>query len=287
MKYRPRVFHTLHQFRAWVDGRECTSSHSSEGRNDNGDKSWVHYATWDEAQKAAQFGSPHHYERVSELKKRVESLIPDLLVTEEALFWDVAPGLGFDIGRAIEGEPEVWFSFRERSVDEVSLVVDGCFHCNIGAAEIERMGAAAAVLIEALQSHGIGVRAWKVFVAKGNSGLGAAHAVCVQQPDSPLDTDAMGYYMASSDFFRRQLFDAWDHEDTDVRDSLSWSLGRPAPVSSVLDEAQFSPWRIAFGDSAIVVPNDCLQQEFGDDEKAAAWVMKNLATITGEQVCPA
>ena len=292
------------------EGREITTEPIGTWDKRPSREGWVHYATWEEAEHAGREGSAYHRGRVLDLKDRIMDELPDAVSRMSEMVWDVAPGIGFDIARAIEGEPEVWFDLRDKPTDELLIVLDGAFGCGVDAERMERSGAAVAALVEILQGRGIGVtvkkaygivsthRAWRDVKKKGlEQQHGAAERVfkkgsnnsalltmfTVQQPDSPMDLDALAFWLGSSDAFRRWHFRHLDHVATEARKDVGGGLGYAR---------NFDELKVAFpaaqtmleGKEYLYLSADTLgaSPAFNTDEGAAKWLQEQVLKYVGE-----
>lgn len=305
-------FNTLDAYMNVIE-REGREAHQNSGWQRGGGGSWTHYL-WEEALQAGEMGSAWHRERVLEIKKRISETCPDATMSDATMIWDVAPGMGFDMGRAIEGEPEVWFDLQDKPTDELLVVVDGAYSAATHSERIERAGAAVAALVEVLQARGIGVTVKKAYgivsdrhpwrqkvdtiadtskrqaVAERLYGTKTGRSavlsmITVQQPDSPMDLDALAYWLASSDAFRVQHFRHLDCLAEEAVRDIGTGLGYPINFEDVrwaFPEAQ----TMLSGKDYLYLSAEFTgtSEVFASDESAAEWLQTQITKHTkGEQ----
>lgn len=254
---------------------------------------WTKYE-WEESQQAARTGSTYHRERVIAMRNKLIDKLPTLSDHATDVTWDVAPGLAFDMARVLEDTPEQWFSFAQRDTDELTIVFNGTVSCGVEASTVERAGAAVAALADILQSRGIGVRVIRADCFASHTRINSdpdappptlaectrkygrhvifTTAVTVQQPDSPVDPDALAYWIGSSDSFRRQGFRAVEVDTDPNMEQIYCGYGYPASLPAILP--LFPALRDTMGASPLVISNDQIPS-FKNDSRALEWLETN------------
>lgn len=184
----------------------CNSSH-------DGDAYFTGTNSWADAVKLARDGWPQGTERVNAISRRLEAKVLHRIVREDTRY-DVE-GMGFDVARYLDGEPEHWVQPEESTFAvegqrhvkiEVSMMCSGGISADI----IMRRGAAIAALVELLEYSGQRVELWLTSANAGHNGhLGnPVHVthIRVKAYDQPLDPARVAFALVHPSTFRRFMF---------------------------------------------------------------------------------
>jgi len=176
-----------------------------------GREKFTRTSSWEEALGLAENGWQEGEARVKSISQRIETAVLPGIEREDVNF-DVE-GMGFDIARFVEGEPEHWLRIEETTLDAHHKHVRVVYNCSASAGVksevIEARGAAAAALIEALEYAGVRVELVVVWAVSGRYFEGPRGAPLVMQTirvkpyDQPLDLARIAFACAHPSMLRR------------------------------------------------------------------------------------
>ena len=164
---------------------------------------------WSEAYGFASQGWPEGAAKAAEISQEIQDVLGHL-IEQERISYDVE-GATFDVARLCQGEPEHWATFTPSMVQGISrryvaITVSMGASCAVGAAEIERRGAAISSLILLLERAGIRVQLTAGFYSQGAYGHLLDLEVLLKGYGDSLDIDRMAFVLGHASSLRRILF---------------------------------------------------------------------------------
>lgn len=167
-------------------------------------KNWLPGDEWSggtlpEIIKLARLGWPEgkkHMERFSaKITDRVQASLP-----QQSQFWDTS-GLDFDMGMAINGEPECWYDFAPKEeMKFIRIGVNGFFSAGVGNEVITMRGGAICALVDALEMMNYRVELDVIQAASDNGGY--ASRVRIKNFSDALDIDRLAFVTTHRAMFR-------------------------------------------------------------------------------------
>lgn len=246
------------------------SSHE-QGRGD-----WHGTDTWGEALKLARDGYKEGTERVRNIARRLETRIIHRIVREDVRY-DVE-GMGFDIARYLDGEPEHWVqpeesTFAVEGQRHVKIEVSVSVSCGIGTETIARRGAAIAAAVELLEFAGTRVELWTVDAGSGRTANGEANFIArtrVKAYDQPLDMSRVAFALVNAANTRRLHFalqESTRHEICVGKGigTHAGAYGYPTDAPKHDDTSVYLP-AMVYGDP-----------RWASEDSAEAWILSMLA----------
>lgn len=168
--------------------------------------------SWDETLKALVSGSPELGNKVIELS---DAITGDLVKVENTgeFYYDLDPGDCMDIGKYMQGEPEVWFqqTTGERPAIEVKIAVNLCLSGCIEDEVIIRRGAAVMALIDALKRRKYAVKVIPYYQVKEDGySMHSNDGDCITTIEidtrNDFSRDALAFILCNPGFCRRIIF---------------------------------------------------------------------------------
>lgn len=238
---------------------------NSSRRNERG-RSWSGTDTFEEALRLAREGWPEGEAMVRSIASRLEASMINKIVRED---WNYeVEGMGFDVARYIEGEPEHWYAVEETQLEgphrNVRIVMNLAASSGVAAEILAARGAAVAALVELLEYAGIRCEVWTVMAASG-----VYEAYCKVKPyDQPLEPSRIAFALANPANFRRLHFALIEATPPAVNDWLSFGYGTPTNGTDVQE-------------GNVVVPEAMYGQvQWESPERAIAWI-KDILVAQG------
>lgn len=217
-------FATWGDFLEFVDGEPLPGSDCSSQRSSYDFTGTESFA---EARKLAQHGWTEGTERVRSIVRRLEARLLHRIVREDVNY-DVE-GMGFDVARYIEGEPEHWVRLEESTMQEdshrhVKVIVHGGALGDVSTETMLAKGAVAAALVELLEFAGHNVELHHVAAVEKKRGAGLYFAswIRLKAYDQPLDMDRVAFALAHPSMHRRLTFKVRERCDAAL---TQWSYG--------------------------------------------------------------
>lgn len=176
---------------------EKRASESSNG-------TWAGTDTFKQALTLARDGWQNEAHKINQLSSPIIERITSL-VERSSIIYDVE-GIGIDVARYLDGEPECWQRWDTQYVESqgtrhVHIVFNVAVSAGIDTEVIRARGAAVAALIESLEYSGARVR---LDVALGY-GKWEAY-INIKAADQPLDVPRMAYALGNPSMLRRLCF---------------------------------------------------------------------------------
>lgn len=268
MAYR-RHWDTLDEYLE-LSGRE--ESPLGGGRRDRAsrttDSSFAGTRSYAEAADLARNGWPEGAERIERLAARMRERIGRQLAEIEtpALDHDVA-GFMPDVGAYLAGEPDAMLTWEPRVEPKptVSILVHTGMLAMTSLAAYERRGAAAAALVDLLESSG--VRCEVVgFHAVGATGAleHSAWSVTIKRPDMPLDLDRLAFLLAHPSSHRRINFGVREQTIEEAGDWPAHGYGHTEDLFAEEQDGHIYIGALSYGAA------------FGSDAEADEWILEQL-----------
>lgn len=244
--------------------------YDSEGDDDDyGSKKdcWHGTHNFGDAMKLAREGWAEGVEMIEKLAAGLETMTGEMVRKPEIL-WDVQGDFA-DAGLYATGVPECMGSFTEVEIVDgkgkiVKILMNLSVSYGVDTKTIMRRGAAAAALIDALETAG---RSCELEIAAGSEGGNKEMMtiVPVKHAGEPLELDRLAFLLAHPSSFRRLFFSAWEHEPKDIRHAIGIKPGHG--YGSCLNHADEK--------ATVVVPTLDLRTH-PTDESLLEWVKSEL-----------
>jgi len=268
-------FETLDEMTAFADENKHPASKSSSRTNGDGD--WNGANDWPTAMRYARDGWREGTDLVYKMRDEMGLTdISDLIGESEVIMPDVMGG-AVDLDRYLEGEPECMLYVDEIVADNpriMDVYVNAAASWQVSREELERRGAATAVIVDALE--GLNIRC-EIIMLDMNSWCPQAYLgdpektsperggsiirTVVKRAHEPLDLDRIAYALVNAGFLRRHCFAV--HE---TQPDVPGGYGMPWMVTS--EEVE--------GEHVMVPTMMGRRAEWASDEAAIEWIRKCL-----------
>tara|TARA_R110002020_G_scaffold265840_1_gene480630 strand:+ start:62 stop:919 length:858 start_codon:yes stop_codon:yes gene_type:complete len=174
---------------------------------------WDMGADWDETLRLARDGWAKGLKRITDKRELLE--IPES--SDKSIQPQPIPaqaGDEVDVGLYLSGEPECMIEYQPEIIPSFGkvarIIVNLTSSCNVKAETYFQRGAAASLLVDALENCGIRCEVWGVFAYGGygrrNNLINSHWWVPVKAADEPLEMDRLAFLLAHPATFRRLSF---------------------------------------------------------------------------------
>jgi hypothetical protein len=174
---------------------------------------------------------------------RMSAPVVDLIsskIERNDIVYDVE-GMGIDVAKYVEGEPECWQSYVATHVEGqgqriLRLVVNGSTSGGIHADEMIRRGSFITATVDCLERAGFNVEVWYVMGCLGYHGVHTDINVKIKDSNQPLDLARMAFALGHPSMLRRLLFAVIERTPDSHKDASS-GYGTPAdnPMEQTAD----------------------------------------------------
>lgn len=173
-----------------------------------GDESFTGSASWNECLTLARDGWEEGAERVNALANVLVDRVTSLIEVPEVVMAD--EGTAFDMGLALDGEEECWFStvptYSDGPGSKVTRIVFNCIaSAGISTKVIIARGSACLALALILEQLGRPVELVLACSDDGTGGIAEAY-VTVKEAGDPLDVQRVAFITAHPSTLRRLMF---------------------------------------------------------------------------------
>lgn len=183
---------------------KCTHRLASEQEESSYRSSWSGAATFTEAVNLAKLG---WIDKANDIQSISAPIIDKLtsLIEKHSITYDVE-GIGIDVARYLDGEPECWQKWESETVEghgtkHIKILFNVGVSAGISTEVITAKGSAIVALIEALEYSGCRVQltvtmsygAWEFYTT-------------IKSSDQPLDLPRVAYALAHPSMLRRIVF---------------------------------------------------------------------------------
>lgn len=188
------------------------------------------------------------------------------LIERQDMCYDVE-GIGIDIGRYLDGEPECWQRW-EHSIVEGSgnKVIKLCFNISasggISTDVITARGSIVAALIELLEYAGNRVEVYAAFGGKASSRYTQEAKILVKSADQPLDSPRIAFALAHPAMLRRLMF---NFIEKDVHFESDYQTGHGKTRDLLASDYDIYIGRAEYGET-----------QWSDTAQAQKWVIDIL-----------
>ena len=180
-------------------------------------------ASLDDAIMLARRGWPDGLKTIERLRAEIDKALAGKVPVNEPSF-DIS-GDWLDVGRYLSGEPEnfgTMVDYGKRTdapiASIIRLVVNVATSAPIGEQTTLTRGAAAIVLVDMLERHGIRVRVDLVDVTTNHTKTEALeNYVTVKEEGEPVNLDKLAFFLAHRSSLRRLFFSVAEHQPDSVR----------------------------------------------------------------------
>lgn len=187
--------------------RSSGAGDSSESNNES--KTWDMNAGWDGANEMANRGWSDGLAKMARVRDLVD--MPDQSdrsIQAQAFYSD--EGDEVDIDRYLDGEPECMIQFTPELTPSygrvAKIIVNLAASCGISSATQYHRGAAACILIDALESAGVRCEVWCLPFCSREGKNRFVSKILVKRPDQHVEPDRMAYMLAHPAVMRRLGF---------------------------------------------------------------------------------
>lgn len=188
---------------AKVRASDCSSSRREEKAAFYGTE------TFDQAIDLAVRGWPAGRDKIGAIRVALDSFVRATVNSRVQSYRYDTTGIDFNMGRALEGEPECWYR-EEDDEGSNTRVVKVMANLSVSASVSTRCmfmrGAALVAAIDILESLNIRVEAWFGWGVKRMDGKHFEGHVKAKDAHQPLDIDMMAFTLANPSCFRRLVF---------------------------------------------------------------------------------
>lgn len=242
------------------------------GRSSRDSRSWSGTDSFDECITLARNGWQGGRDDVEAMRQDIQARGDSRIA--DAVVYDVA-GDEADVDRMLSGEPEFMRRFESVEVPQsgriVKVVVNITASGSVKRDNYIRRGAAALVLIDALESAGLRC---EVVIAERCEGIGGtfyATAVVKRAQDS-VDVDTLAFAVAHPSVLRRLIFSLMEQGDKAQRDAWNVTSARYGHPRE-LDETDRGN---------VYLPALLPENDFNTIREARAWIAREVARVCGE-----
>jgi len=186
---------------------------------------WDMDAGWDGANELANRGWSDGLAKMARARDLVD--MPDQSdrsIQAQAFYSD--EGDEVDIDRYLDGEPECMIQFTPEITPSygrvAKIIVNLAASCSVSAATQYHRGAAACILIDALESAGVRCEVWCLPFCGRNGHDRFVSKILVKRPDQHVEPDRMAYMLAHPAVMRRLGFRLLEQQE---KPWARWSKG--------------------------------------------------------------
>jgi hypothetical protein len=225
---RETVFDSWHEFIEYCDkapsprALDSLSSHTGQGHAGSGTSSFA------DAVSLAYTGWTDGASRIKTITSPIFDKVSQLIERQDMVF-DVE-GIGIDVARYLDGEPECWQKWETRIVDGPGTRIIrlgynlGAYHA-VSEEHIIGKGAVACALVELLEYAGNRV---EVYGLKNNTSGGCSDrtSVLLKSADQNLDVPRLAYALSHPSMARRLLFSVLERMPNNWN-NFAYGYGKP------------------------------------------------------------
>lgn len=240
-------------------GKTAVASHNQD------DYDWYKTRDFPEAMNLAMEGWSEAAERTRAIADPMFDKVSSLIAKHDMVY-DVE-GIGFDVARLLDGEPEHWVRWEEKIVEGpgsriVRIALNQTVSAGVSADVIEAKGAVASALVELFEYSGTRCELWLV-ARYQDHGYHITSRVLVKAADQPLDLPRVMFALAHPSSFRRLSFSFVERCHEDLWQHFRHGYGR-------VEELDASEWDIYIPGSVYG------QDEWTNPVKAKEFVIETL-----------
>lgn len=204
----------------------------TEGTSDKNSYSFCHSNNLAEAISLVE-GWQEGEEQVARMSAPVVDLISSKIERNDIVY-DVE-GMGIDVAKYVEGEPECWQSYVATHVEGqgqriLRLVVNGATSSGIYADEMIKRGSFITATVDCLERAGFNVEVWYVMGCLGDSKIHTDINVKIKESNQPIDLARLAFALGHPSMLRRLLFAVLERTPDSHVDAVV-GYGRPADNS--------------------------------------------------------
>ena len=234
-KMRTIEFNSFDEFLHEVRTKPREEDNNSASADNSAKKKWDMNAGWDGANELASRGWKAGLTKMARVRSLVE--LPDQSdrsIQAQPFFSD--EGDEVDIDRYLAGETECMIQFTPELTPSygrvAKVIVNLAASCGVDSDTMYRRGAAACILIDALESAGVRCEVWVM----PNTEKGRQHTfhskVLVKRPDEHVEPDRMAFMLAHPAVMRRLGFRLVEQQPPDTWGKITWQgYGRPDDIT--------------------------------------------------------
>jgi hypothetical protein len=250
-------------------------------RRESSSQHWDLGCGFDKALKLARDGWQEGREKAADIARRLENRVMHRIVKEDVNY-DVE-GMGFDVARFLNGEPEHWIKPEEHTMTSahgnrhVKLVVNVAASCGVSGDAILARGATLAALVELLEYADTRVELWTVDAhastyypdgGKSSAPPISVNMVKVKAFDQPLDPGRIAFALAHPAMLRRLCFSMMEQSDESIAKFVTSSHSYGYPTDWQPDDCSIYVGSSRYWDTGA---------DWTSPESCEAWVLARLA----------
>ena len=228
-------FSSFDEFLHEVRTKPALDRNGRHSETNDASKRWDLEAGFDGANELASRGWKEGLAKMAKVRSLVE--LPDQSdrsIQAQPFFSD--EGDEVDIDRYLAGEPECMIQFTPELTPSygrvAKIIVNLAASCGVKSGTMYRRGAAACILIDALESAGVRCEVW-VLPKTSSSGGDSFHTrVLVKRPDEHVEADRMAFMLAHPAVMRRLGFRLMEQQGPPWGDFTHAAYGTPADIPS-------------------------------------------------------
>jgi hypothetical protein len=205
-KTRTIEFNDFDDFLHTVRTAPLNSEARASSRTTSKSERWDMSAGWDGANELANRGWSAGLAKMARVRDLVD--LPDQSdrsIQAQAFYSD--EGDEVDIDRYLDGEPECMIQFTPELTPSygrvAKIIVNMAASCGVDAATQYHRGAAACILIDALESAGVRCEVWCLPFCSREGRDRFVSKILVKRPDQHVEPDRMAYMLAHPAVMRR------------------------------------------------------------------------------------
>ena len=184
-------------------------------------------------------------EKIEHFARPVVDMISSKMERSD-VFHDVE-GMGIDVARFVEGEPECWQNYISTHVEGVGqrvlrLVLNGSTSGGINKEQMIERGSFVCATVDCLERAGFSVEVWYAFACRhyayGNERWLSNINVKIKESNQPIDMARVAFALAHPAMLRRLLFATMERTpDIHKSSSSGYGLPTPSPLEQTADIA--------------------------------------------------
>lgn len=261
-------FDTLAEFVRATEPDSDRHNGLSAARVDSHKTEWTGTPSLPQAVEWAQYGGWEHgvgwdfddaIERIAGKVKPVESWNPEVV-------YDVTGHVGFDIDRAMVGNPECFLNeqprWGESKSNVVTILIDQMVSAYCDGPSLLARGRAILGLVRCLQSLGMDLEVWSEISNKGNDGRIYSQLVCLKKAGQVSDTEGVEFAIGNPSMLRRFHFAMLEL----LPDKRNWNVG--GGYGRVIDAVHAE----TVGADLVLNLKRNWGMENGSEEKLESWI---------------
>lgn len=217
------------EYLSYIKDTPIKSGNGKQSKDNSPKPKWDLNAGFDGAMELARKGWPEGLKKINRARQLID--IPEHSdQSMQMRSFNAVSGDEVDVGLYLSGEPECMTDYQLKltpSYGKVAKIIVNCVaSCSVKAATMQHRGAAACILIDALESSGVRCEVWmlpttsEVFYSK----------VLVKKADQHVEPDRMAFMLSHPAVLRRLAFKEQETYGGKVGQETKWGYGTPTDL---------------------------------------------------------